>query len=414
MKTIFGMAPKNLVAAFLIAITAAALLCGYEFARSSAQSIFITTYGAKYLPHAMAFIPVMAIGMVYGYGWLLSLFGARRSFMISTLTCSFIFVVARQLVVSGIKPAAIFLFLFKETYVMLLVEQMWSLINSSNIAKEARVLYGPICGIAALGSVAGGFAVGNLSVSMGTGNLPLLAAFSLIFTACLGWIMFHFIGEPKPELAEEKLGKDHSGLKAFFKDRRLLYLAIVVMSAQAIAMVLDIQLSHYVQKTILEQDLRTRWFGNFYGVLNLGSVVCQFIVAPFLIRFVSLRKIHLGIPLLHVVVIGVSIFVPSLRTAAVALCVFKVVDYSVFRAAKELTYVPFSFDVRYRAKQLIDVFGYRSAKGFVSVVLALLTSLANMPVVGYGISALVLAGGWLVGAERLTGKIQNSKFKIQN
>lgn len=405
MKPIFGLSPRNILSALLIALTALALLCGYEFVRSSAQSIFISTYGSRYLPHAMALIPIMAIALVYAYGWLLSLFGAKRAFMISSLFCALIFVAARQVLMTGVKPVAVFLFLFKETYVMLLVEQLWALINSSTVAKEGRVLYGPICGIAAMGSVTGGFLVGKLSTILGTNNLPLLAAASLLLTALLGWATFTYMGEPKPELPDEKLGKDHSGLRAFFKDPRLLYLAIVVMLAQAMAMVLDIQLSHYVQKTITAVDLRTQWFGLFYGYLNSGSVVFQFIVAPLLLKFVGPRIMHRSIPVVHIVFAAISVFVPSLRTAAIALWIFKVVDYSIFRAVKELTYVPFSYDVRYRAKQLIDVFGYRSAKGIVSVIMALLTSLASMPVIGYGISAMVLACAWMVGAVKLTENV---------
>ncbi len=403
MKLIFGITPRNLLSALLMALTSLVLLCGYEFARSSAQSIFISTYGAKYLPHAMALIPIMAIAIVYAYGWILSLFGAKRAFIISCLFCALIFVAAQQVLVAGFKPVAVFLFLFKETYVMLLVEQLWALINSSPAATEGRVLYAPICGIAALGSVMGGFLVGFLSTRLGTNNLPLLVAVSLVFTALLGWVTFQYIGEPQPELADEKLGRDHSGIKAFFKDPRLLYLAIVVMLAQAMIMVLDVQLSHYVQLAIPTLDLRTQWFGMFYGYLNSGSVVFQFVVAPLLLKFVGPRLVHRGIPLVHIVFAAISVFVPSLRTAAIALWIIKVVDYSVFRAAKELVYVPFSYDVRYRAKQLIDVFGYRSAKGIVSVIMALLTSLANMPVIGYGVSAVVIACAWVFGAVKLTG-----------
>ena len=55
-------------------------------------------------------------------------------------------------------------------------------------------------------------------------------------------------------------------------------------------------------------------------------------------------------------------------SAGLAYMAFKVIDYSVFRAAKELLYIPLSFDRRYRAKELIDVFGYRFGKGGMSLL----------------------------------------------
>jgi AAA family ATP:ADP antiporter len=54
---------------------------------------------------------------------------------------------------------------------------------------------------------------------------------------------------------------------------------------------------------------------------------------------------------------------------------FKTMDYSLFRAAKEVLYIPFPFDVRYRAKELIDAWGYRFGKGGASLAIACLQSL---------------------------------------
>ncbi len=45
---------------------------------------------------------------------------------------------------------------------------------------------------------------------------------------------------------------------------------------------------------------------------------------------------------------------------------FKSIDYTLFRASKELLYIPLSFDVRFRSKEFIDVFGYRGSKGVAS------------------------------------------------
>ena len=51
---------------------------------------------------------------------------------------------------------------------------------------------------------------------------------------------------------------------------------------------------------------------------------------------------------------------------------FQGIDYSIFRAAKEVSYVPLGFDERYRAKEVIDVFGYRTGEGGSSVAIVLL------------------------------------------
>ena len=63
---------------------------------------------------------------------------------------------------------------------------------------------------------------------------------------------------------------------------------------------------------------------------------------------------------------------PAYLPSALAYFLFKAFDYSIFRAAKELLYVPLGFDERYRAKEVIDVFGYRTGKGGSSVMIVLL------------------------------------------
>ena len=75
--------------------------------------------------------------------------------------------------------------------------------------------------------------------------------------------------------------------------------------------------------------------------------------------------------------------------------IFKSFDYSVFRAAKEILYIPLSFDARYRAKEVIDVFAYRTGKGATSIlVLALQSFFLLSPY--YPMMALVAAVVWLL------------------
>jgi len=76
------------------------------------------------------------------------------------------------------------------------------------------------------------------------------------------------------------------------------------------------------------------------------------------------------IPLAQAASCALLILSPSLATSGFAYLLFKCMDYSLFRAAKEILYIPLPFDSRYRAKELIDVFGYRFSKGGTSLLIA--------------------------------------------
>ena len=45
----------------------------------------------------------------------------------------------------------------------------------------------------------------------------------------------------------------------------------------------------------------------------------------------------------------------------------KTFDYSIFNILKEMLYVPLKTDEKFKAKAVIDVFAYRSAKAFASL-----------------------------------------------
>lgn len=101
-------------------------------------------------------------------------------------------------------------------------------------------------------------------------------------------------------------------------------------------------------------------------------------------------------PAVHCCTIAWAVIEPSLFSVGLAFFLFKVFDYSVFRGAKELVYLPLNFDARFRAKEFIDVFGYRTSKGGSSVVVTMLQSVGVAMSSYYLFIALILASLWSV------------------
>ena len=83
-------------------------------------------------------------------------------------------------------------------------------------------------------------------------------------------------------------------------------------------------------------------------------------------------------------------------------------DYSLFRASKELIYLPLSFSARYRAKEFIDVFGYRTGKGGSSLVVLGLQKLGIAMMNYYLMIALAFVLIWLALVIPLTSRAPQS------
>ena len=66
---------------------------------------------------------------------------------------------------------------------------------------------------------------------------------------------------------------------------------------------------------------------------------------------------------------GITMMIPSMLLIATTRSVAKFLSYSIFKSAKELLYVPLSYEEQTQGKALIDIMIYRQAKIFASILL---------------------------------------------
>jgi AAA family ATP:ADP antiporter len=367
------------LAALYVSLCAAFLFCGYELVRSPANTLFKVAYGKAGLPYAMAATPAVVIAFLWIYGRLLTRFGPRFTLILTTLGSCGLLAACWAGVIIGFRPASAALYLLREAYVVLLMEQYWSFLNSILGDARARKLNGPICGVGSAGSIAGAMLVSTLALSLGTASLLLLGAILTLPTVLLASLAYRAGGEPSPDPSGTSAhAHDYQptsgvlGGQLLLRQRVLALLLIIILLTQAISGLTDLSFQGILQDAIPNADAQTAFSGRFFMWLNIAAAILQFILTPILLRFFPLRGIHLAIPLVHVFTCLYLWRSPTLFAAGAAYMVFKSLDYSLFRAAKELLYIPLSFDARYRAKELIDVFGYRLGKGGMSLAIVAL------------------------------------------
>jgi ATP/ADP translocase len=368
---------SHFIATFLMAVSAGVLLCGYEFARSPSNTLFMKDYGKEAMPFIMGFMPVGVAGILWVYNLILMRVGPRQTLLFTSLGSALILGICHVAVKQGIKLGSAGLFIFREAYAVLLIEQYWSFINSKLTQTEARRWNGPIVGISSLGAIIGSLFVGTTAQELGTGTMLLFAAGACVVAAPISDLAYCIGGaEPHPEKADQRVArKDHLAIGLFRKHPMLIWLLGIILSTQALSTATGLAFNWELFDEFADIDAQTAWSGIFQSWINGLSAVLQFFVVPFLLSSMSVRTVNIAIPVLQISTCAWLFFAPSLWSAAVAHLTFKVFDYSLFRSAKEILYIPFSWDVRYRAKEVIDVFGYRLGKGLTSLSIAVAQNL---------------------------------------
>ena len=91
---------------------------------------------------------------------------------------------------------------------------------------------------------------------------------------------------------------------------------------------------------------------------------------------------------------------PRFATTALTKVAGKCFDYSLFRAGKEMLYIPLGYAEKTRGKALVDIMTYRVAKGFASLLAIGLTLLDMLPLVTT--LCLFCVGLWFIITWRVT------------
>ncbi len=390
------MFPRRIIyAAFAISTAASFLLCGYEFIRAASTSLFIDAHGSENLPRVWMVVSPSIIFILYIYGRFLSSLGATYTLVVTSVLSALFIIICYYAVLMGMPFSAAVVYVFREVYIVIIIEQFWSFVNSTLTSKQAKAINGPFCAIASLGSYAGGKLVSRWAKPLGTETLLLFTAGSLIPAAIFCSLAYYFAGEPKPSIDEEGGKRGHLGLKTFLSSKYLILLGVLILSTQIISTVLDLRFNNLVESEITGTDTRTAYYGNFYGNLGLIAAILQLAAVPIVLRLISIRFVHICIPIVHFINGFVLTLIPSLRTGSRAFLTFKALDYSFFRAAKELFYMPLTYDERYRAKQIIDSFGYRFGKGGSGGALELVRFFVKtIPGAALSITAMIVSCIW--------------------
>ena len=347
-----------------------AMLCGffitaeYAVTKPTSNSIFLTHYSIKYYPLAWICTVPLNFTVISLYNRLIQRFGCLQTLTFFSCVTVFIHTFC-GLFVGKYSFLAFFLYVWKDIYVLLMFQQLWSVIHVKTSDSKAKYLYGILFGVSGIGAIFGSCVPSFLAVKLGSEkllyiSLPIYAALIYCYKkmTIFGEIYRMKIG-PK---SDEK-----GGFALVFSSNRLRFILFIVVVMQLSTTIMDFQFNSFLQQEFPMQDLRTQFYGRLWGLINTLKLCLQFFATYLIVALIGLRKSHFVVPgILFCNAILILIY-PTFSLITYGFSTVKIFDYSIFNILKEMLYVPLTTEEKFKAKSVIDVFAYRSAKALASV-----------------------------------------------
>ncbi|MCA9554175.1 MAG: hypothetical protein KC933_29340 [Myxococcales bacterium] len=375
------------------------IIGSYDLARPAAESMFLKAYGSKSLPYVWLAVAAAAAGVVALYGR----FAKDRSLLAVMAVVSLISAALAAVLLLGLRahvPGAPFLlYVFKDVYVVVLIEIFWSYANSVFPIRTARWIYGLFCvmgsgGGALMNLVSGRIAAASTGTAFaqalvgrsdeGSGTLVALSA--LVPMLMVLAVAATVAAKVAPRVARpDKQDADKSyteGLRLVRASRYLtLMLALIALSQLTITLV-DYQFNAGIELYEADTDRRTTLMGYVAASYNIGAVLLQ-LGTGVIITLLGVRRVLPSIPGILGATLLAFLVAPHVALLAAAKVLSKVLDYSLFRATKELLYIPLTYAEKTQGKAVIDMLTYRVAKGGASLLLLAVVALDTPRVVGW-------------------------------
>ena len=359
---------QNLHSLFM-ALSATFVLAGYEFIRNCSHSLFKKDWGSGQLPFIMSLTPLILIPALWAYNRSISRFGVRKTFLMTQAISMILILGCFFGILQGLRAASALLFLIGELYIILIVEQVWSFMDSTNPGEVIKKMTGSIQALTSVGALAGGLLVHLLAGPVGTRQLLLIG--SLFFLPGIFFAVRAFESCKEHSRLNQDPGVEPGGVgfRELLRNQKLLAILAMVVISQIFATIMIMNFQLALEQSWPELDEQTAASGLFFSVLHGVALGFQLFLCPLAFKRLSHGQVLNLIPFVNMLLATLAAVFPAFPLVALCFLIFKALDYSLFRAARELMYIPLNFNARYRTKELIDVLGYRSSKCLTSIAM---------------------------------------------
>ncbi len=341
--------------------------------KPTVNALFLSKFGVERLPEAFILVALTAIITTTVYARRLTKLSLNRVIE-QTLFISIVVLLLfwASLYTNFLEGWVLYFFyIWVAIFAVLSSSQFWILANLVYNVREAKRLFGFIGAGAICGGILGGYLTSMLAPLIGTENLVLIAALSLIVCIPITRSIWKRKVAPLNVYKRRKrsVGFGEHPIRVIKNSKHLTYLACIIGVSVIVAKLVDYQFSDVASRAIEDPDELASFFGFWFSNLNLISLLIQLFLTS---RIVGVWGIGTSLLVLPVgIFFGAVSFLllPELAAAILIKSADGSLKQSVNRSAIELLSLPISQEIKNRTKTFLDVVVDSLATGTAGIVL---------------------------------------------
>ncbi|MCB0557799.1 MAG: HEAT repeat domain-containing protein [Lewinellaceae bacterium] len=386
--------------------------------KPAVNALFISELGVEQLPRAFVMVAIFAAVISTLYSRLLRRSSMGRMMNGTLLSSIFILIAMGVLLRLNVLEGGVlyFFYLWVSIFGVLTASQFWILANLVFNAREAKRLFGFIGAGAIAGGIFGGYLTSLLAPSIGSENLPFLAAFLLSLSVpATRFIWKNYVEQQHTTFQRQKRIKGFSDhpLALIRQSRHLTFLAGIVGISVIVAKLVEYQFSAVAAAAISDPDELASFFGFWFSNFNVISLGIQLFLTRRVVGTFGVGYALFVLPAGIFIGATALLFFPELWAAVLIKLADGSLKQSINKAAIELLGLPIPIDIKNKTKTFIDVFIDSAATGLSGLMLIFLVSGMDLSPRFISILIVLLLLGWGYFALQVRREyIQSFKLKI--
>ena len=360
------------------------LMTAYYIIKPIRESLILGGAGPELKSYAGAAGAVAFLLVVPLYGKIAS--RLNRIQLINSVTAFFalnlvMFYFSEQLTVSS----GVVFFFWVGLFNLTLVSQCWAFANDIYTQEQGKRLFAIIGVGSSLGAIFGSQLAGHLFKPLGPYRMMLVASGMLFVCILLASWIHHRETRFIPTAKSHEALKPHGGFQLVFKQRYLLFIALLIVLSNVVNTTGEFMLSKSVAEHaraatvghgVTMQEYIGTFYAHFYFWANLLGAAFQLFAVSRIMKWVGIGPALFFLPMIALSGYALLSFVPLLSYIRLTKIAENGTDYSIQNTARHALFLRTDRESKYKGKTAIDGFFWRVGDALSALLVFVGTSFA--------------------------------------